>query len=46
MRPAMHPELQEAIDLHDAIVSEAGKALIGDVVERHPDSHSRRGQND
>ena len=29
MRPAMHPELQEAIDLHDAIVSEAGKALIG-----------------
>jgi MoxR-like ATPase len=25
----MHPELQEAIDLHDAIVSEASKALIG-----------------
>src|SRR4030081_83219 len=25
----MHPELQEAIDLHDAVVSEAGKALIG-----------------
>src|SRR5438445_8072973 len=25
----MHPELQESIDLHDAIVAEAGKALIG-----------------
>jgi MoxR-like ATPase len=25
----MHPELQEAIDLHDAIVTEAGKGLIG-----------------
>src|SRR4249919_810848 len=25
----MHPELQEAIDLHDAIVTEAGKALVG-----------------
>ena len=26
---AMHPELQEAIDLHDAIVAEASKALVG-----------------
>ena len=25
----MHPELQECIDLHDAIVAEAGKALVG-----------------
>jgi MoxR-like ATPase len=25
----MHPELQEAIDLHDAIVAEAGNALVG-----------------
>src|SRR5919201_2722212 len=25
----MHPELQEAIDLHEAIVAEAGNALIG-----------------
>src|SRR5436853_7647613 len=25
----MHPELKETIDLHDAIVSEAGKALVG-----------------
>ena len=25
----MQPELQEAIDLHDAIVAEAGKALVG-----------------
>jgi MoxR-like ATPase len=25
----MHPELQETIDLHDAIVAEAGKALVG-----------------
>ena len=25
----MHPELQEAIDLHDAIIAEAGKALVG-----------------
>src|SRR6188472_3678462 len=25
----MHPELQEAIDLHKAIVAEAGKALVG-----------------
>ena len=26
---AMHPELQEAIDLHDAIIAEASKALVG-----------------
>src|SRR5438105_11648545 len=25
----MHPELQETIDLHDAIVAEAGNALVG-----------------
>src|ERR687886_1542775 len=25
----MHPELQEAIDLHDSIIAEGGKALIG-----------------
>src|SRR6187455_3821666 len=25
----VHPELQEAIDFHEAIVSEAGKALVG-----------------
>ena len=25
----MHPELQEAIDLHDSIISEASKALVG-----------------
>src|SRR5580693_10396803 len=25
----MHPDLQETIDLHDAIVAEAGKALVG-----------------
>src|SRR3954451_17936191 len=25
----MHPELQEAIDLHKAIVAEAGNALVG-----------------
>ena len=25
----MHPDLQETIDLHDAIVNEAGKALVG-----------------
>jgi MoxR-like ATPase len=25
----MHPELQESIDLHEAIVSEAGNALVG-----------------
>src|SRR5688572_23917642 len=27
--PFMHPELQEAIDLHEAIVAEAGNALVG-----------------
>src|SRR5580692_5514148 len=26
---AMHPELQETINLHDAIVAEAGKAFVG-----------------
>ena len=26
---SMHPELQEAIDLHEAIVAEAGNALVG-----------------
>src|SRR5215203_2936641 len=30
----MHPELQEAIDLHDAILAEAGKALIGYETEK------------
>jgi len=30
----VHPELQEAIDLHDAIVSEAGKALVGYETEK------------
>src|SRR5438094_737123 len=25
----MHPELEEAINLHDAIIAEAGKALVG-----------------
>ena len=25
----MHPELKEAIDLHDAIIAEASKALVG-----------------
>jgi MoxR-like ATPase len=30
----MHPELQEAIDLHDAIVAEAGHALIGYETEK------------
>src|SRR5438093_3827816 len=30
----MHAELQEAIDLHDAIVTEAGKALIGYETEK------------
>src|SRR3954454_3879480 len=29
MTTAIHPELQEAIELHEAIVTEAGKALIG-----------------
>src|SRR5215510_14450484 len=27
--PFMHPELQESIDLHEAIVAEAGNALVG-----------------
>ena len=30
----MHPELQECIDLHDAIVAEAGKALVGYETEK------------
>jgi MoxR-like ATPase len=30
----VHPELQEAIDFHKAIVSEAGKALVGYEVEK------------
>src|SRR3954469_4360606 len=30
----MHPELQEAIDLHEAIVAEAGNALIGYEIEK------------
>ena len=30
----MHPELQEAIDLHEAIVSEANKALVGYETEK------------
>src|SRR5215216_4321620 len=30
----MHPELQEAIDLHTAIVAEAGNALVGYDVEK------------
>jgi len=30
----MHPELQEAIDLHEAIVAEAGNALIGYETEK------------
>ena len=30
----MHPELQEAIDLHDAIVAEGGKALVGYETEK------------
>ena len=25
----MHPDLQDAVNLHEAIVREAGKALIG-----------------
>src|SRR4249919_1827903 len=33
-RRFMHPELQEAIDLHDAIVAEAGKALVGYETEK------------
>ena len=30
----MHPELQEAIEFHDAIVAEAGKALVGYETEK------------
>jgi MoxR-like ATPase len=30
----VHPELQECIDLHDAIVAEAGKALVGYETEK------------
>jgi MoxR-like ATPase len=30
----MHPELQEAIDLHDTIIAEAGKALVGYETEK------------
>ena len=30
----MHPELQESIDLHEAIVAEAGNALIGYETEK------------
>src|SRR3954463_6281566 len=30
----MHPELQEAVDLHKAIVAEAGKALVGYETEK------------
>ena len=30
----MHSELQEAIDLHEAIVAEAGKALVGYETEK------------
>src|SRR5919198_4773589 len=30
----MHPELQEAIDLHESIVAEAGKAFVGYATEK------------
>ena len=30
----MHPELQEALDFHHAIVAEAGKALVGYETEK------------
>src|SRR5215470_503327 len=30
----MHPELEEAINLHDAIIAEAGKALVGYETEK------------
>ena len=30
----MHAELQEAIEFHDAIVAEAGKALVGYETEK------------
>jgi len=32
--PFMHPELQEAIDLHEQIVAEAGNALVGYETEK------------
>ena len=32
--PLMHPDLQEAIDLHEAIVAEAGNALVGYETEK------------
>src|ERR1044071_4665850 len=32
--PPVHPELQESIDLHDAIVGEANKALVGYETEK------------
>src|SRR5881392_427462 len=31
---SMHPELQEAVDLHHAIVAEAGNALVGYATEK------------
>src|SRR6187399_3743180 len=33
-RGSMHPELQESIDLHEAIVAEAGNALVGYETEK------------
>src|ERR1700686_662634 len=30
----MHPELQEAVDLHDAIIAEGSKALVGYETEK------------
>src|SRR5207247_6293178 len=33
-KKSLHPELQEVIDLHDAIVAEAGNALVGYDVEK------------
>src|SRR5690348_8110668 len=33
-RRFMHPELQEAVDLHHAIVAEAGNALVGYATEK------------
>src|SRR5580765_4723824 len=34
MTNTVHPELQEAIDFHKAIVAEAGKALVGYEIEK------------
>jgi MoxR-like ATPase len=34
LKAPMHPELQETIDLHEAIVAEAGNALIGYEIEK------------